>query len=404
MKAVFLKSMAKGTAVAPPSKSDAHRALICAALANGESVVRGVSRSEDLLATLDCVAALGAKVTWEGDDVRLRGGALPLSDRFPCRESGSTLRFFLPLALLRDTPCTFTGSPRLLERPQNVYEELCREQNLRFTRSEKQITVCGKLHSGEFSLRGDLSSQFFTGLLFALPQLEGDSRIRILPPFESASYVDLTERVLRSFGITIRRPDPLTLEVPGGQTYRAADVRVEGDYSNAAFLDAFSLIGGEVRVMGLNPDSRQGDRVYRDFFGQLAEGCPTLDIRDCPDLAPVLMALGGMLHGVTLTGTARLRIKESDRGAAMAAELQKCGIFTDLSENRLTVRGGTLQKPSVPLDGHNDHRVVMACSLLLSAVGGSILGAEAVRKSYPDFFDVIRNLGIEVTTDATDEG
>ncbi len=393
---------ARGTVDAPPSKSFAHRALICAALADGVSTVRGVSESEDMLATLDCVRALGASVTLTGGVAVIRGGGGTKQAYFPCRESGSTLRFFLPLCLLREEPCLLTGSTRLMERPQDVYEAICRDQGLKFAHRMREIEVCGPLSPGVFRVRGDLSSQFLSGLLFALPLLGDDSRVEILPPFVSRPYVNVTVDVLSRFGVEVGQPDPLTLTVPGGQHYQPTDLPVEGDWSNAAFLDAFNLMGGDVTVTALNADAKQGDRVYRDFYPMLAAGYPTLNVSDCPDLAPVLMALGAALHGVTLTGTARLRIKESDRGAAMAEELAKFGVRTDLGADELTVHGAPIHPPTEPINGHNDHRVVMACTTLLTRTGGMITGAEAVRKSFPQYFDVIRNLGIEVFLDETD--
>ena len=397
------KGIARGTVPAPPSKSAAHRAIICAALANGTSAVHGIGESEDILATLDCARSLGAGVEVRGGTAFIAGGAGIPTDRFSCRESGSTLRFFLPLALLRDTPCVFTGSERLMERPQDIYESVCREQGLKFAHHVCEIEVCGPLKADHFRLRGDLSSQFFSGLLFALPLLPENSRVEILPPFVSRPYLEITVATLARFGVRVEMPEPLLLTVPGGQTYRPTDLTVEGDWSNAAFQEALNLLGGRVTVTGLNDHSAQGDRVFHAFFAQLAAGHPALDISDCPDLAPVLMALGAALHGVTLTGTARLRVKESDRGAAMAAELAKCGVRTDLGEDTLTVHGGTLRAPREALEGHNDHRVVMACATLLTATGGEITGAGAVRKSYPGYFEMLTELGIEVDTDETDE-
>ena len=395
-------SRARGTVAAPPSKSFAHRALICAARANGTSVGRGIAESEDLLATLDGIRALGASVSLADGVATVRGGAKIPSDRFPCRESGSTLRFFLPLCLLRDTPCTLTGSERLMQRPQDIYEAICREQGLKFAHRVHEIEVCGPLRAGIFRVRGDVSSQFLSGLLFALPKLSGNSRIEILPPFVSRPYAEITIDVLSRFGISVGTPGPLTLTVAGGQTYRPANLTVEGDWSNAAFLDALNLVGGSVTVSGLDPESKQGDRVYRTFYPLLASGHPTLNVSDCPDLAPILMVLGAAMHGVTLSGTARLRDKESDRGVAMAEELTKFGIVTELGEDSLTVFSGTLRTPTVPIDGHNDHRVVMACATLLTQTGGEITGAEAVRKSFPNYFEVLRALGIEVKTNGTD--
>lgn len=395
----IIPNRARGKVTAPPSKSFAHRALICAALADGTSVIRGIAESEDMLATLDCIRALGASVSFADGVATIRGGVETPSDRFPCRESGSTLRFFLPLCLLRETPCTLTGSARLMERPQDIYETICREQGLKFAHRVREIEVCGPLSAGNFRVRGDVSSQFLSGLLFALPKLSGDSRIEILPPFVSRPYAMITIDVLSRFGISVGMPDPLTLTVAGGQTYRPTNLTVEGDWSNAAFLDALNLLGGDVTVGGLDSASKQGDRVYQTFYPLLAAGHPTLDVSDCPDLAPILMALGAAMHGVTLTGTARLRAKESDRGAAMAEELAKFGIVTELGEDSLTVRAGTLRTPTEPIDGHNDHRVVMACATLLTQTGGNIAGAEAVRKSFPNYFEVLRTLGIEVKTD-----
>lgn len=403
MKVRIKPGKANGVWIAPPSKSFAHRALICAALANGTSRIEGIEPSEDILATLDCIEALGAEVKIEGKTATVTGGAKELGDLFPCRESGSTLRFFLPLALLRETTCTLTGSRRLLERPEDIYRDLCAKQGLYFAQDEQKIEVKGCLRAGNFPVRGDLSSQFLSGLLFALPLLASSSVIQILSPFVSAPYVEMTEQVQKHFGIVSDHADPLAIKIPGGQTYQAADYEVEGDYSNAAFADALGLLGGAVTVQGLNPKSCQGDRIYKTYFEELKSGSPTLDVENCPDLAPILMALGGALHGVELTGTARLAVKESDRGRAMAEELAKFGIETELQANRICVKAGKLHAPTESLNSHNDHRIVMACATLLTLTGGEIEGAEAVSKSYPRYFADLKQAGIEVKTDETDD-
>lgn len=387
-----------GTVQAPPSKSAAHRMLLCAGLGSGESVVQSVAYSEDILATLDVLRAIGAKVIPAENAVTIRGvdvksAACP--DVISCRESGSTLRFCIPLLLLNGSTFTLTGQGRLMQRPQSVYEDLCRKQGLRFERSADRITLAGPLQAGTFEIPGDISSQFISGLLFALPLLEGDSTIRLVPPVESRSYIDITLAALRAFGVRAEWADETTLLVPGGQQYASADVAVEGDWSNAAFFGALRAFGDDVTVTGLSPDSLQGDRVYADDFQELTEGCPTLDISDCPDLGPILMATAAGLHGCVLTGTRRLAIKESDRGAAMAAELEKLGVACEVGENSIRVSAG-LRAPTEALCGHNDHRIVMACAVLLTRVGGVITGAEAVSKSFPDFFDRLRGLGIEV--------
>ena len=396
MIARFSPSVARGTIAAPPSKTLAHRELMAAALSEEPSTVSGVLFSQDVLATLDCVRALGAEVRIEGSSVWIGPGRGIPSSLFPCRESGSTLRFFLPQALLRETESVFTGSGRLPERPLGVYEDLCRERGLLFRREEDGLHVKGPLGPGTFRIRGDVSSQFVTGLLFALPLLSGDSVLELIPPAVSMPYLRLTVDVLRKAGAEIEEVSPLVRRVPGKQTLRARDVTVEGDWSNAAFPDAFNLTGGEVTVTGLDPMSGQGDRAYRRIYPLLRDGCPTVDVEDIPDLAPVLMALGGMLRGVVLTGTARLKMKESDRGAVMAEELGKFGIRCEVGENRIEVHPAEVRRPEIPADAHNDHRAAMALSVLLARTGGVLRGAEAVDKSWPGYFDTLRSLGIEV--------
>lgn len=396
MKAVFSPSRASGSIAAPPSKTLAHRELIAACLARDPSTIAGLMLSEDVLATVDCARALGAEIEIGNGTARITPGAHSPSSLFPCRESGSTLRFFFPLALLRDSESVFTGSERLLSRPLGVYEDLCRERGLTFRRGEDGIHVKGPLGPGLFRVRGDVSSQFLTGLLFALPCLPGESTLELIPPAVSLPYLRLTLDVLRKAGAEIEESGSLRWTIPGNQALSAQNVTVEGDWSNAAFPDAFNLTGGSVLVTGLDPDSGQGDRIYRELYPKLADSAPTIAVEDIPDLSPILMVLGGVLHGVTLTGTARLRMKESDRGAAMAEELAKCGIRCDVGEDRIVVCPAQPHAPTTPADSHNDHRVAMALSVLLSLTGGELTGAEAVRKSWPDYFEAIRSLGIEV--------
>ena len=398
MNVLIRPGAARGTVAAPPSKSQAHRLLICAALADGESNVRGVDRSEDILATADCLAALGASLTWEGDDVRIRGCDPRKSGPavLRCRESGSTLRFMIPLCLLSGNPMRLEGSETLLSRPLSVYEDLCREQGLALRRESAGLLAEGCLAPGEYIVPGGISSQFITGLLFALPLLPADSRIQLIPPVESRSYLSLTLQALHDAGVEVSWADENTLLIPGSAAYRPLDTEVEGDYSNAAFFEALNCTGGNVTVTGLRPDSLQGDRVYRDFFPRLAAGNAGLDLADCPDLAPVLFAAAALGRGASFTGTRRLRFKESDRGAAMAQELAKFGVQLISEENRITVPAAVIRTPSEPLDSHNDHRIAMALSLLCTRTGGEIRGAEAVRKSFPDYWDRLRSLGIEI--------
>lgn len=399
MRLMIHPSAARGTIQAPPSKSFAHRALICAALAEGTSTIRGIVPSDDLLATMDCLRRLGAGIQYRNDTAAVTGldlQSVPNEAVLPCRASGSTLRFLIPLALLADKYIYFTGERRLLSRPLSVYQKLCFKHHLTFTMGEQELTVRGPLSAGNFTIAGDVSSQFASGLLFALPLLPADSTIQMIPPVESRSYIEMTVAALRDFGVNVSFSGQEIL-VPGNQRYSARDVDLEGDWSNAAFFLALNALGGQVSVNGLPADSIQGDRICLQLFDALRNGTPTVDLSDCPDLGPVCMALAAALHGGTFTGIRRLRLKESDRCSAMARELAKFGVSAVIDENTMTIPSSPLRRPVEPLQSHGDHRIAMALSILASRTGGIMEGAEAVSKSMPDFFDRLRDLGIEVT-------
>ena len=402
MIAIFEPSIAQGVIAAPPSKSMAHRLLICAGLSRGESLIKNVSLSEDISATLDCLRALGAAVEVCGPDIRITGAdmqkALP-GKELQCRESGSTLRFFIPICLLSGDRVVLRGSEALFRRPLGVYDDICTKQGLVFDKSSDYLSVQGPLAGGEYSVSAAQSSQFVSGLLFALPLLAQDSQIILLPPVASRPYIDMTVQALDLFGIKVDWIDENAIRVPGRQKYTPAHVRVEGDYSNAAFFQALDLLGGDVTVTGLDPQSLQGDQRCSELFKQLEKGSATIDIFDCPDLGPVLMAVAAALHGGTLTGTRRLRLKESDRVLAMQEELHKFGSQVKVEENKITVFPSGLHAPDTMLDGHNDHRIVMALSVLAAKYGGRINGAESVAKSMPDFFDRLKKLGVRIYTD-----
>jgi 3-phosphoshikimate 1-carboxyvinyltransferase len=378
--------------------------LICAALADGESVINGISECDDVLATLDCLKALGVPFKREGDKVFVTGidmrRARPAASLL-CRESGSTLRFFVPICMLSGNNTMLKASGSLMRRPMSVYENLAREKGYVYAQDEQSVIVKGPLRSGEYRVAGDVSSQFISGLLFALPLVNGDSVINITPPVESRSYINLTISALREFGVDIKLQDDHTLFVKGGQKYRAVETTVEGDYSNAAFLSALSMLGGDVEVDGLRADSIQGDRVYTRYFDMLCKGTPTVHIGDCPDLGPILFAVAAAKYGGVFTGTSRLRIKESDRGAAMAEELKKFGTAVTVHDDTVVVYPAEFHAPNGILFGHGDHRIVMSLAVLCTLTGGTIKGAEAVNKSYPGFFDDLGSLGIKgsVTND-----
>ena len=392
-------STAKGQITAPTSKSVAHRLLISAALAEGVSVISGVTRSEDVLATVDSLSALGAKIESSGDVFTVFGTDMTKtapSGVLYCRESGSTLRFMIPIAALSGAKVTLGGTEKLLSRPLGIYEGLFEERELMLKKSGGLLFLVGPLPSGEYVIDGNVSSQFISGLLFALPLTRGESTIRITPPFASRSYVDLTIDALQKFGINVFFEDELTIKIPGNQRYAPTKTEVEGDYSGSAFLEALNLFGSDITVLGLNEDSKQGDRAYREFYKLLASGTPTIDLENCPDLAPILFTVAAAHNGAIFTSTSRLKIKESDRAEAMAMELKKFGADIEVLEDSVIVKSAPLHTPSEMLSSHNDHRVVMSLAVLSTKYGGTIDGIEAVSKSYPDFFSDIMNCGIEV--------
>lgn len=399
MTAVIKKSTAEGSVRAPSSKSMAHRLLICAALAKGESEIRDVTYSEDILATLDCLKTMGAEIRADGDTVHIKGiekiDEIPESDFF-CRESGSTLRFLLPLLLLNGNRQRFTGAGLLMKRPMSVYEEICKQKGLSYCQTADAIEIQGKLQGGDFTVKGNISSQFVSGLLFTLPILKTESRIRLIPPVESRSYINMTVDAMKAFGVTIRWEDENTLTASSNSGYQPCSLSVEGDYSGAAFLDAFNVLSGSVTVQGLRENSLQGDSVYKKLYPLIESGKPEIDVSDCPDLAPILMTLACAKNGAVFTGTRRLRLKESDRGFVMKEELSKFGAKIQIDDNQITVEPSQLHKPTETLSGHNDHRVVMSLAVLASVYGAEIDGAEAVSKSFPGFFEVIKGLHIEV--------
>lgn len=402
MRVTITPGKAKGEILAPPSKSMAHRMLMGAGLADGTSVVKNIDLSEDIKATLGILEALGGQYEIKDRTVTMRGvGGAKLQTKqvLDSKESGSTLRFFIPLVLTGGGASEFTGAKRLFERPLGIYEDICKAQGITFEKGETGLKVDGQLKATHYKVPGNISSQFITGLLYALPLLEEDSILEVLPPIESKAYIDMTLEALETFGILIKQ-EGNTFYIAGNQTYQARNVMVEGDYSNAAFLDAFNLIGGNVTVNGLREDSLQGDQIYKTYYEVLKEEHPVMDIAECPDLGPILIAMAASLHGAKFTGTKRLQIKESDRGAVMAEELAKFGIQVDVMENEIIVHPGTLQKPQEIIGSHNDHRIAMSMATLCTITGGTIDGAESVRKSFPNYYEVIETLGIQVTKEA----
>ena len=404
-----------GNITIPPSKSLAHRAIICACLAPGRSVISNIDYSVDIRATIEGMRHLGASIKEDKDTLFIDGIETFQydGDVVNCHESGSTLRFFLPLFSLTGKRATFSGSKRLIERPQNVYEMLFQEQGIDFVRTYPNIIIDGRLKPGELTLKGKVSSQFITGLLFALPLLEADSKIHIEPPFESRSYVDLTIQMLKRFQIIVEYEDAYTLAIKGNQQYQPTDVLVEGDYSQLVFWASLGVLNHSVETHGLDLHSLQGDKKTIDIFQSMNAGikvlddgyqfCPgtlngtVIDLNDCPDLGPMLFALATQANGkTTFQNAGRLRIKESDRIKAMETELKKLGCSISSTFGTVTITGPVKLQGNVTLHGHNDHRIVMALSILATIADEPITidDAQAISKSYPGFFKDLASCGI----------
>ncbi len=394
----FEPSCLSGSIQAPPSKSMAHRYLICAAFSEDESIIDNIELSKDIIATIDCLKSLGAEITVQNHKAIVKG----IKDKkvlgeLNALESGSTLRFLIPYAMTLDKEVTFSGAKRLFERPLDIYEKIAQENGFLFKREETSLKVKGSLKGKEYVIDGSVSSQFISGLLFALPMLKNDSVIKIIPPFESKSYVDLTLKAIKDFGVEIFYDGEYTFKIPKNQKYQGRNAKVEGDFSNGAYLDAFNYTKSEILVLGLDEKtSMQGDKVYKKYFEELKKGSPVLDISDCPDLGPILFAVAALNNGGTFTGTKRLEVKESNRADAMKEELNKFGVKVLVSDNSVTVKKADLIKPTTNLSGHNDHRIVMALSVLLSVTGGEMTGTEAVSKSFPSYFDLMKKLNLRV--------
>lgn len=399
MKVKILPSKTSGEVSAPPSKSFAHRYLIGSVLSRGKCVIKNIADSDDISATLSCIEQLGGSVTKDGNIVTV----IPTNEKqienavFDCKESGSTLRFFIPVVLATGAKnCTFLGSERLLARGIKEYEKLFENSDVIIKSDEKSIEISGKLTAGNYEISGEVSSQYTTGMLFALSVLDGKSTLKITGNAESRAYVDMTIKVLNDFGADIAETEKNFFEINGKGRLSPGEFTVEGDWSNTAFLIALSRLLGTISVSGLNENSVQGDRFSSVAFDALDGENAEIDLKDCPDLAPILFAYAAYKNGGRFTNTRRLRVKESDRANVMAEELKKFGANVKVYENSVEIEKTQLKPPIVPLCGHNDHRIVMALSVLAAVFGAEIDGAEAVNKSYPDFFRVIKKAGVNV--------
>ncbi|MEL7601623.1 MAG: 3-phosphoshikimate 1-carboxyvinyltransferase [Bacillota bacterium] len=400
-----------GAVATIPSKSDAHRLLIAAALADKPTHIALPSRSRDIDATADCLRALGADIQDEPGGVVItpiikRGEAIQLD----CGESGTTLRLLLPVAAALCKRARLIGRGRLPERPLAELIRCLSAHGVCFDHDRLPLSLSGELRAGEYSIPGDVSSQYISGLLLALPLLAGDSSIRLTSPLESAGYVDMTLSALSRFGV-IAQTKPGGFFVPGKQAYRSPGcVRAEGDWSNAAFFLAAGAIGKPVTCTGPDAASAQPDRVILELLGRFGadvtwrDGAVTvspapltgmdIDVSQSPDLVPILAVLGCAAAGQTrLYNARRLRMKESDRLSAVAAMLRAFGAAVEELPDELVITGGALSGGSV--DCCEDHRIAMAAAVAATIAAGetTLTGTECVEKSYPSFFEDFVSLG-----------
>lgn len=394
-----------GRIAAIPSKSHAHRLLLCAACADAPTEIACPAVSKDILATARCISALTARVARSDGGFRVepvRPSPFPTLD---CGESGSTYRFVLPMACALGAKARFLLAARLPERPMGALFSALRAHGIEIAgEGTSVVETTGRLTGGLFELPGDISSQFVSGLLMAAPLTGADCEIRLTSPLASKGYVDITLSALRMFGIRAEWKGE-ALFVPGNQVYRSpGEVHAEGDWSNAAFfLCAAAACGERVTIDGLNDHSPQGDRAVAriiSWFGNPPRGID-VDVSDIPDLAPPLALLGVAATGTTrLTNAGRLRLKESDRIASIVKTLRTLGADICATNDAIEIKGGTPLKGGT-VDSHNDHRIPMmaACAACYSNGAIEITGAEAVDKSYPGFFDDLRALGLAVETE-----
>lgn len=418
MKVKIYPSRCSGDIKIPSSKSMGHRAIICASLAKGKSIISNLDYSDDILATIEGMKKLGAKIECEKDRLIIQGienFENIKGDVIDCKESGSTLRFFIPIFSLTGKKITFVGKNRLLKRPQKIYENIFKNQGLHYYHDENKIEIEGKLGANEYFVDGNISSQFISGLLFTLPLLNQDSTININPPFESASYIDLTIEVLQEFGIKIEKITPLKFKIIGNQKYINKDYTVEGDYSQLAFFAVLGALNNNIKCIGLNHNSKQGDKEILNILNKSGikiekisngyiiykgnpQGCE-IDLGNCPDLGPILNILAMNGKGeFKIFNAGRLRLKESDRIYAMEEELKKLDVDIRTTEEDIYIKGKKRYLGNIEVFGHKDHRIVMSLAIAGTMLEKPIIidGAEAVEKSYPKFFEDLEKLNIKI--------
>ena len=409
----LLPSTLNGTVKAPPSKSLAHRALIASALSNGKSIISNVDFSKDIIATISALETIGAKFDIKGTKITVTGvkKIKPPHKEVYCDESGSTLRFLIPIFSLSQKKVIFSGERSLIKRPQKIYEKIFHDDSNTFKVNETSIEIEGSIKARKYYLDGNVSSQFFSGLMFSLPLLKKDSYIYLNTKLESKSYIDLTIEVLEKFGIKI-----LEIEngyyIEGNQSYKSTDYEIPGDFSQAAFFLVAGLINDRIIVEDLDNDSIQGDRRIIDVIKQvkghivhMENGFITnksntygtvVDISDCPDLGPIIALLLSLSFGYSrIVNASRLRIKESDRIESTVNSLKMLGADIESKGDEIIIHGRKSLGGGVTLDSYNDHRIAMMISIASSVCEKAVTlsNPSAINKSYPNFYKDYKSIG-----------
>lgn len=412
--AIIRKRFLKGTVLVPPSKSFSHRAVICAALSGEECLISPLVFSQDVLATIDGMKSLGAEIELFENGIKIKGFKRPSEEVFvDCFDSGSTLRFLIPVAAALGIKTVFKRSESLAKRPIKVLLDALEKAGVKSEIGEDfSLKISGKINPGEFSLSGDVSSQFVSGLLMVLPMLEKSSKIALTSRIESSGYIEITDEVMKKFGVLTEKTENGFI-IKENQKYKPLDYTVEGDWSQAAFFMAMGALGGSVGVKGLNKNSCQADKMIFNFLENFGANISwdknevkvnksklkavNIDAAEVPDLVPVLAVLAANAEGETrIKNVRRLRFKECDRLSAISEELAKIGVKIEASENELKITGGK-NYSGCEVSSHNDHRIAMALTVMASCVEGNItiLNSECVKKSYPEFFKDYNLLGGE---------
>lgn len=409
----FSPFVPNGTVNVPPSKSDVHRAIICAAMANGVSRISPVALSNDIKATIGCIKALGADAVLENNVLTVDGTNMYKNKTalLDCGESGSTLRFFIPIAAVGNINATFVGKGKLPQRPIGIFTEaLPKAGTVCKTEGGLPLEIKGQLKSGIFEIPGNVSSQFITGLLLALPILEGDSEIVLTSPLESVGYIAMTIRTMKQFGVNIDTTEN-GWHIKGGQSYKTCDYTTDGDWSQAAFFMVLGAVSGKVTVKGVAKDSTQGDKKCAEILAEFGAKVTqrdnevtvekgdlkaiTIDASQIPDLVPVLSVCAAFAEGTTkIINAERLRIKECDRLKATAELLNNLGGKVKELSDGLEITGVSSLKGG-NVNGYNDHRIVMSAAVCAAKSDGDITAtfAMSINKSYPDFYIDYNSIG-----------